>query len=226
MSFGRTRLNKVILIILGLLGLGVAALALNGVYESSQDLGYAPEQPIPFSHKIHAGDNKMECLYCHFNADKSRHATVPPMSLCMGCHKTVATDRPLIANHVKAMFDAGKSFEWVKIHNLPDHVYFPHERHVGAGVACQTCHGPVETMEKVKQVTDMSMGWCLKCHRDNNYVNPDQKVGRPNYRSHRDMIIDLGPDGKYSNELNRKEEMPIHPNTHMNAPTSCSTCHQ
>jgi hypothetical protein len=167
----------------------------------------------------------MECLYCHFNADKSRHATVPPMSLCMGCHAQVATDRP----HIKRLtekYEKGESYEWAKVHHLPEHAFFPHERHVAAGVACQECHGPVETMDKVVQAVDINMGWCMECHRDNDYVNAEQGVGTMNYQTHRDMIIHLGPDGKYDSELNRQEEPPIHPMTHMNAPTSCSTCHQ
>jgi hypothetical protein len=217
--------NKAIIFVLAILGLGVAGVVLAEIYDSSLDVGYAPEQPIPFSHKIHAGENKMECLYCHFNADKSRHATVPPMSLCMGCHQQVAKDRPLI-KRMTALYAEGKSFEWVKVHHVPDHVYFPHRRHVAAGVSCQECHGPVEEMNKVKQVKEFTMGWCLSCHRNNDFVNASQGVGSPNYSTHRDMIIDLGPDGKYSSELNRTEEPAIHPLSHMNAPTSCSTCHQ
>jgi hypothetical protein len=211
--------------VLAVLGLGVAGVVLAEIYESSLDKGYAPEQPIPFSHKIHAGENKMECLYCHFNADKSRHATVPPMSLCMGCHQQVAKDRPIIKRMAK-LNEEGKSVEWIKVHHAPDHVYFPHRKHVAAGVSCQECHGPVEEMDKIKQVKEFTMGWCLDCHRNNDFVNESQGVGSPNYRTHRDMIIDLGPDAKYSSELNRKEEPAIHPLTHMNAPTSCSTCHQ
>lgn len=218
-------MNKAIIVVLALLGLGFAGVVLAEIYESSLDVGYAPEQPIPFSHKIHAGDNKMECLYCHFNADKSRHATVPPTSLCMGCHQQVASDRPL-PQKVKEHYEKEEPIEWVKVHHLPEHAFFSHERHVAAGVSCQTCHGPVETMDKVVQTVDINMGWCLDCHRDNNYVNAEQGVGTPNYRTHRDMIEKLGYSGKYSDVVEVKEEPPIHPHTHMNAPTSCSTCHQ
>jgi hypothetical protein len=224
--FGRRiTLNKAIIFVLAILGLGIAGIVLAEIYDSSQDKGYAPEQPIPFSHKTHVTDNKMECLYCHFNADKSRHATVPPMSLCMGCHEQVAKDRPVI-KRMTEVYEEGKQLEWVKVHNLPEHVYFPHRRHVAAGVSCEECHGDVGSMAKVEQKVEHTMGWCLDCHRDNNYVNPSQGVGTPNYQTHRDMIIDLGPDAKYSSELNRNEEPAIHPMSHMNAPTSCSTCHQ
>lgn len=195
--------------------------------DETMDVGYAPEQPIPFSHKIHAGDNKMECMYCHFNADKSRHATVPAMSVCMGCHKTVATDRP----HIKKMHELnekGESFEWVKIHHLPEHVFFPHQRHVAAGVECQTCHGPIETMDVVKQSKEFTMGFCLDCHRNNDYVNEEQGVGTINYRTHRDRVLKLNDSMKYHDVANPEDagEMKIHPVTHMNAQTDCSTCHQ
>ena len=219
-------MNKAILVFLALMGLGVAGLVVAEVYNSSLDVGYAPEQPIPFSHKTHAGDNKMECLYCHFNADKSRHATVPPTSLCYGCHKQVAGDRPH-PQAIQKMFEEGGSFDWVKVHHLPEHAFFPHEKHVAAGVSCQTCHGPVETMDqKVTQVTDMSMGWCLSCHRDNNYVNAEQGIGTPNYRTSQDMMVKLGASAKYSDIVEKEGVPPIHSTTHMNAPTSCSTCHQ
>jgi hypothetical protein len=218
-------LNKAILVVLGMLGLGLAGVVLAGIYDSSLDQGYEPTQPIPFSHKIHAGDNKMECLYCHFNADKSRHATVPPMSLCMGCHSNVATDRPMI-KRLTEKYNKGESLEWIKVHHLPEHAYFPHNKHIAAGVSCQECHGPVETMDTVYQAVDINMGWCMECHRDNDYVNADQGVGTINYQTHRDMVVHLGPDGKYDNEIDPMELPPIHPMTHMNAPTSCSTCHQ
>lgn len=184
-----------------------------------------PEQPIPFSHKVHAGNNKMECMYCHFNADKSKHATVPAMSICMGCHQTVATDRPNIKKMTK-LWKEGKSIEWIKIHHVPEHVYFPHRKHVAAGVECQECHGPIEEMDVVKQHKEFTMGFCLECHRDNNYVNKDQNIGSYNYETHKKRLIKLGDSIKYSDTLNETEQMEIHPLTHMNASTDCSVCHQ
>jgi len=207
------------------MGLGLAGYVVDGVYESSKDQGYAPEQPIPFSHKLHAGENKMECMYCHFNVGESRHATAPTMSVCMGCHDYVATDSPHIQK-MKGLYDKGESLEWVKIHHLPEHTYFPHNRHVAAGVSCQECHGPIEEMEKVKQAVDINMGWCLDCHRDNTYVNASQGIGSVNYRSHHDLIVHLNDSGKYSDTVEEFKPLDIHPLTHMNAKTSCSTCHQ
>lgn len=126
--------------------------------------GFAPDQPIPFSHRLHAGDNKIPCLYCHANAEKGRHATVPSMNVCMNCHAVVATDRPAI-QQLKGAYDSGKVMEWVRVHDLPDYVYFNHRAHVAKGVECQTCHGAVENMERVEQMKTLKMGWCVECHR-------------------------------------------------------------
>ncbi|NRA40069.1 MAG: cytochrome c3 family protein [Planctomycetes bacterium] len=163
------------------------------------DEGYKPRQPIAYSHKLHAGDLKIPCQYCHFNADKSRHAGVPPLSICLGCHApdkgAVANDKPEIEELLKLTIDApgaygsdddsdyrdsgvlksGGMIHWNRVHQLPDHVYFSHEWHVKAGVSCQTCHGDIENMVVVKQVADLTMGWCVRCHRKDNYVSYNSK---------------------------------------------------
>ena len=127
--------------------------------------GYEPIQPIAYSHALHAGDKQIDCQYCHFGAEKSRHAGVPPASVCMNCHRQVLPNSPEIKK-IAAAVESGRPIEWVKVHRLADFVAFNHARHVTAGVVCQTCHGPVETMARVRQVETMSMGWCLNCHRD------------------------------------------------------------
>lgn len=127
--------------------------------------GYGPEQPIAYSHALHAGTMKIPCQYCHANATKSRHAGVPPVETCMNCHRVTKTDSPEIQK-LTAMFNAGKPLEWRRIHLLPDHVYFDHRPHVNAGIACQTCHGEVQTMRVVSQHMAMRMSNCLGCHRD------------------------------------------------------------
>src|SRR6476660_6218450 len=109
-------------------------------FPTASNQGYAPEQPIPFSHKLHAGDNKIPCLYCHSAAEKSRHASVPSMNVCMNCHSVVKTDSPLIQK-VRQAYAEGKVIPWIRVHELPDYVYFPHKRHVAKGVACEVCHG-------------------------------------------------------------------------------------
>lgn len=127
-------------------------------------VGYAPSQPIPFSHKLHAGDRKIQCLYCHSNVDKSAHANVPSSAVCMNCHRVVKTESPWIQK-LTEMYDKNEPVQWVNVHVLPDYVYFNHQRHIQRGVSCETCHGNVAAMEKVEQVNPLTMGWCVSCHR-------------------------------------------------------------
>lgn len=151
--------------------------------------GYEPAQPIAYSHRLHAGEMQIQCQYCHFGADKSRHAGIPPASVCMNCHKFVTAPlgairaedeaatkekrapRPIVSAELQKLYTAVNTstpIAWNRIHSLPDFVYFDHRPHVNAGVACQQCHGPVETMERVRQVSDLTMGWCVNCHRQSN----------------------------------------------------------
>jgi hypothetical protein len=127
--------------------------------------GHAPTQTIPYSHKLHAGDLKIPCLYCHGGAEKSRFAGIPAVSTCMNCHKTTRTDRPAIQK-LAAINESGEPLKWRRVHALPDHVFFDHRPHVAAGIVCQTCHGEVQTMEVVSQRISLRMGNCLGCHRD------------------------------------------------------------
>ena len=131
--------------------------------------GYSPDQPVWFSHKIHAGQNQINCLYCHSTARESKHAGIPGTNVCMNCHTVVkkgkVTGEKEIAKVIKS-WETGKPIEWVKVHNLPDHVFFSHAQHVNAGkLECAECHGPVEEMDRITQVKDLSMGWCINCHR-------------------------------------------------------------
>jgi len=135
-------------------------------FDAFSNVGYAPKQPIPFSHKLHAGTRKIPCLYCHANAERSRHATVPSTNICMNCHSVVRTDRPAI-QMVTSLYQANQPIPWVRIHRLPDYVYFSHRWHIARGIACQTCHGQVQTMDVVRQVAPLKMGWCIQCHRQN-----------------------------------------------------------
>ena len=150
-------------------GAGAVALSVLGVGWFTQPdryaRGYEPEQPIAYSHRLHAGTMKIPCLYCHTNATRSRHAGVPPVETCMNCHKVTKIDRPEIMKIAEA-FNTGKPVFWKRIHSLPDHVYFDHRPHVNGGIACQTCHGEVQTMDVVSQEMSMRMGNCLGCHRD------------------------------------------------------------
>lgn len=174
----------------------------NGGIEMGRQQNYMPEQPIFYSHEVHAGINQINCLYCHSGAEQSRQAMIPSTNVCMNCHKgiseyTGAAEHPLKTKEgklidgtaeIKKLYDyAGwdpvkkeyrrkangeidaKPIEWVKIHNLPDHVYFNHSQHVAVGkVQCQQCHGPIQEMDEVYQFSPLSMGWCVNCHRQTN----------------------------------------------------------
>ncbi len=157
------------------------------LYDYTDEELAGPEQPIEFSHKVHAGsaqdgDLGIPCLYCHGPAERSQHATIPAVSLCMGCHTHVAEGRTQgsaeeIAK-LREYYANGESIPWIRIHNLPEHVQFKHFRHVQAGVDCQTCHGPVQEMNRVYLTPDtvlrpssaylpaakLEMGWCMDCH--------------------------------------------------------------
>lgn len=126
--------------------------------------GYAPEQPIAYDHSLHAGKLQIQCQYCHNQVERSKHSNIPTLQTCMNCHLTVATDKPDIQK-MRDKYDKGESIEWVRVHMLPDHVMFNHSAHIQKGVNCSTCHGPVETMKVVQQIADLSMGWCINCHR-------------------------------------------------------------
>lgn len=131
--------------------------------------GYSPDQPIKFSHAIHAGQNKTDCLYCHNYAHQSKVSGIPSGNVCMNCHLIVRNGTRSgmfeIAKVVEG-YEKGQPIKWIKVHNLPDHVYYNHSQHVNvAGLQCQECHGPVEEMDRITQIRNLSMGWCIDCHR-------------------------------------------------------------
>jgi hypothetical protein len=127
-------------------------------------VGYAPIQPVPFSHRLHAGELGMDCRYCHANVERSYEAMVPSTQTCMGCHAVVRPDSAALAP-VRESWTSGEPVHWIRVHNLPDHVYFDHSPHLSAGVGCVSCHGRIDTMEVVRQDQPLSMSWCLDCHR-------------------------------------------------------------
>lgn len=196
--------NKIYIAILALLFFVVGGFYVTkGAIGLGRQIDYQPEQPIYYSHKVHAGINQISCLYCHGSAWDSKHAAIPAVNVCMNCHKSISeyVKGPKLYNedgdeingtaeiaklYKAAAFDPAKPnnwdpakakpIEWVKIHNLPDHVYFNHSQHVRAGkVQCQSCHGEITAMDEVKQVSELSMSWCINCHRqtkvDFNYDN-------------------------------------------------------
>ncbi len=140
--------------------------AIDGMYSVGIQQGYAPTQPIPFSHKLHAGMYEIECQYCHTGVTKSKNANIPSANICMNCHNSVKVASPEIQKIYQAI-ENNRPIEWVRVHNLPDLAYFNHSQHVAVGgLECQTCHGPVEEMEVIQQYSPLTMGWCVNCHRE------------------------------------------------------------
>ena len=142
--------------------------------------GYKPEQPIAYSHRIHAGENKIDCQFCHTAAEKGRHAAIPPASTCLKCHDQVKKDSPEIGK-LRLAIQEGRPIEWVRIHRTPAFVFFNHSRHVNSNIACQTCHGEIQAMDTVEQANSLTMGECLQCHRDSNLkaVQAGQRAAAP-----------------------------------------------
>ena len=134
------------------------------------DVGYRPQQPVAYSHKMHAGDLGIDCRYCHVSVDISAKANVPSTQTCMNCHVINGADKASLAP-VRNSWATGQPIEWVRVHKLPDYAYFNHSAHINAGVGCESCHGNIAEMEVVMQMEPLSMGWCLDCHR-----NPDMHL--------------------------------------------------
>src|SRR5690349_1865105 len=148
---------------------------INGLYGIGIQQGYAPKQPIAFSHKIHAGQYEIDCKYCHTGVTKGKNATIPSVNICMNCHNQIKsgtlTGENEIGKIVRA-FNENKPIKWVRVHNLPDLAYFNHSQHVVVGnIQCETCHGPIQEMDVVRQHSLLTMGWCIDCHRTTNINN-------------------------------------------------------
>lgn len=144
----------------------VAKTLIEGLFLIGVQQGYQPEQPIAFSHKIHAGAYQINCNYCHTGVYKGQSATIPSVNICMNCHNTIQTESPEIKK-LYAAVENDQPIEWVRIHNLPDLAYFNHSQHTNVGgLECQTCHGEIQEMEVVYQHAELTMGWCINCHRE------------------------------------------------------------
>ena len=139
---------------------------IDGIYTIGIQQNYQPTQPIAFSHKIHAGQYEIDCNYCHTGVNISKSANIPAVNICMNCHGVINTDKPEIQKILTA-YEENRPIEWVRVHNLPDLAYFNHSQHVAVGgIECSTCHGPIEEMEVVYQYSELTMGWCINCHRE------------------------------------------------------------
>lgn len=157
---------RIFLALLGMMGAGSLVFFYVFYYGPIYGLAkWAPEQPIAFSHELHAGKNGIDCQYCHTYARRSEMAGLPSVSTCMNCHKNLKTDAPLILE-ITAYFEEEKPIEWIRVYDLPDHVWFSHKRHIVKEIACQKCHGPVETLVVQTYMVDHKMTFCLDCHQE------------------------------------------------------------
>lgn len=175
------------------------------------DVGYRPEQPVPFSHALHAGELEMDCRYCHVMVERSAVATVPPTQVCLNCHRVVKSDSPLLAP-LRQSDSSGMPMRWVRVHKVPEYAYFDHSVHLRAGVGCSSCHGDIRSMEVVTQVEPLSMSWCLDCHR-----NPDPYLRR------REDLTDTRwtpPDDQAEIAAELRQAKNIAPRE------DCTTCHR
>ena len=191
------RMINLVLLVGGAIGLVVLGAGASAWRLPDNQQGYAPEQPIAYSHRLHAGELGIDCQFCHSSAARSRHAGIPSADVCLKCHKYVTSSFELLQQELtkadaekrkpqtifsddlrqlyaalkiddpqQPVTDPAAGIPWVRVHNLPDYVAFDHRAHVAAGVTCQKCHGPVESMERVRQMETLSMGWCVNCHRE------------------------------------------------------------
>lgn len=197
-----------------IVGLGFSAQTLN--------VGYAPEQPVAYSHALHVGELGMDCRYCHTTVDDASFAAIPPTQTCMNCHTAIRSDSP----RLEAVFNSNETGEpvpWVKVHDLPDYVYFNHSAHVNKGVSCVSCHGRVDKMAVVYQAEPLSMGWCLDCHREpEKHLRPLDKVTDLAWKPAQQP--NESPEAAQLRIGNRQKELLfIHDEAYM---TSCSTCHR
>ncbi len=182
------------------------------------DVGYQPKQPVPFSHKVHAGDLKIDCRYCHSTVEQTAFAAVPPTQTCMNCHAAIKAESPLL-EPVRSSYTDGTAVAWVKVHDLPDFVYFNHSAHINQGIGCATCHGRIDQMEEVWQSQPVSMGWCLNCHRaPEQHLRPRDQITRMDWDP-------LAMAGRAQSELGSALKTSLHIQS-METMTSCTTCHR
>ena len=230
----------VILGVISLLAMGILGpyFYKYGMNEVGVQKGYAPEQPIAYSHKLHAGDLGIDCKYCHVGAEKGKNATIPSLNTCMNCHKGVqASDaNGNISPEIQKIYTAldydpsrkvGEEYgpnptnvKWVRIHNLPDLAYFNHSQHVNVGgIECQKCHGPVEQMEVVQQWSTLQMGWCIDCHKESGIDAENNDYYEKIHALAKEDIKEHGEESKYW-----KDGKPFITEA-MNGGLECAKCH-
>ena len=203
-------LHKRVLVLLG--GAPVILLALwwFGLTPEAIRIGYQPEQPVPYSHALHVGELGLDCRYCHNTVEEAAFAAVHPVDTCMNCHTAIHKESAKLLP-VREAYTGETPLEWVKVHDVPDYVYFNHSAHVTRGVGCESCHGRIDMMEEVYQAKALTMGWCLDCHR-----NPEQNL-RP-----LDKITEMG----YAPDDQEQLGAELAATNKINPPLNCSTCHR
>ena len=188
-----------------------------GASPKTMGVGYAPDQPVRYSHALHAGKLGLDCRYCHNTVERTPFASLPPTQTCMNCHTKIWNTSEFI-KPIQDSWSTGKPIEWIKIHNLPNYVYFNHSAHVNHGVGCIECHGRIDRMDVVYQFAPLSMGWCLECHRaPESHLRPrDVRITDMDWKA---------PQGEEGVALGQKlrQEYQLRDTQYM---TSCSTCHR
>jgi len=180
-------------------------------WPGTTSVGYQPQQPVPYSHALHAGELGIDCRYCHTGVEVGAKATIPPTATCMNCHATVRTESEKL-QLVRDSYATGEPVEWVRVHDLPDFVFFNHSAHVERGIGCESCHGRVDQMEVVSQFAGLNMGWCLKCHREPEaHLRPVDQVTVMGYEPAEDQLT-LGARLREARNINPSVD--------------CSTCHR
>jgi hypothetical protein len=172
------------------------------------------QQPVQFSHKHHAGDDGIDCRYCHTTVETAASAGIPPTQTCMNCHSQIWSDSPYL-EPVRASFRENKPLQWERVHDLPEYVYFNHSIHVAKGVGCSTCHGQIDNMPAVYQENTLQMEWCLSCHRDpSQFIRPKSEIFNMQWQDS-DLTADERVKLKEDYRIRSREML-----------TSCSTCHR
>jgi hypothetical protein len=172
------------------------------------------QQPVQFSHKHHAGDDGIDCRYCHTTVETTASAGMPPTQTCMNCHSQIWADSPYL-EPVRASFRENKPIQWERVHDLPEFVYFNHSIHVAKGVGCSTCHGQIDNMPAVYQENTLQMEWCIACHRDpSQYIRPKSEIFNMEWKD---------SDLNAAERVQLKDQYKIRSREMM---TSCSTCHR
>lgn len=215
-NFFSRRANKLplqILIAVGVLGVTAVAAVTHYFTPKYTRVGYMPKQPVAYDHYLHAEQLGIDCRYCHTYVDESGHANVPDAGTCMNCHSQVKSDSPLLAP-IRQSYESGEPVEWVRIHKVPDYVYFNHAVHVNRGISCVECHGQINEMQVVYHAEPLSMGWCLECHRNpEDFIRPLDEVYNLNWE----------PENADAHAEWAREAVV---NWNVNPPQSCSGCHR